>query len=137
MLQHRFVNNIPEHIEDGILYISMEYSTAIHKCVCGCGNEVVTPFSPTDWRLTFDGKTVSLHPSIGNWSFDCKTHYWIVNNKICIAGKWEENEIRTGRKKDKKRKKKYYKRNSDVSDSTWKTKKISKVRQWLQSIGLI
>ena len=133
MLQHRFVNNIPEHIEDGILYISMEYSTAIHKCVCGCGNEVVTPFSPTDWRLTFDGKTVSLHPSIGNWNFDCQTHYWIVNNKILYAGKWSKEEVKKGRKKDKKLKHRYYKGDLHNPTSSVKRRK-SKKRKGLKSI---
>ncbi len=80
MLQHKFVEFIPDRIEDGLLYISVQYCTAIHKCVCGCGNEVVTPLSPTDWRLTFDGISISLYPSIGNWNFDCQSHYWIKNN---------------------------------------------------------
>lgn len=81
-LSHKFVKNVPEQLEDGIVYISMEYATAIHKCCCGCGNEVVTPFSPTDWELIFDGKTISLYPSIGNWNFGCKSHYWIINNEV-------------------------------------------------------
>lgn len=61
-LSHKFVKNIPEKLEDGIVYISTEYPTAIHKCCCGCGNEVVTPISPADWKLTFDGETISLYP---------------------------------------------------------------------------
>jgi hypothetical protein len=64
-LQYKFVELVPETLEEGVLYISIEYCSAIHKCVCGCGNEVVTPISPNGWRLTFDGKSVSLHPSIG------------------------------------------------------------------------
>lgn len=104
-VQHRFVEFIPDELEDGILYISIKYCTAIHKCVCGCGNEVVTPISPTDWRLTFDGKTISLNPSIGNWNFDCKSHYWITNNKIRFAEKWgdQENKNRGKKKSLKKR----------------------------------
>jgi hypothetical protein len=98
-VQHRFVEAIPDELEDGILYISLKYCTAIHKCVCGCGNEVVTPISPLDWRLTFDGKAVSLYPSIGNWNFKCKSHYWITNNKIMFAEKWGFNENNTNRKK--------------------------------------
>jgi hypothetical protein len=47
------------------------------KCCCGCGHEVVTPFSPTDWKLTFDCVSVSLYPSIGNWSPPCRAHYFI------------------------------------------------------------
>ncbi len=89
-LSHEFVKNIPEKIDDGIIYISMEYATAIHKCCCGCGNEVITPLSPTDWKLIFDGESISLYPSIGNWNFDCKSHYWIKNNKIKWARQWTE-----------------------------------------------
>lgn len=91
-VQHRFVEFIPDELEDGILYISLHYCTAIHKCVCGCGNEVVTPISPDDWRLTFDGKTISLYPSIGNWNFECKSHYWITRNNIRFAEKWIDFE---------------------------------------------
>ena len=80
-LSQQFVENVPEQLEEGIIYISMKYCTAIHKCVCGCNNEVVTPFSPTDWKMTFDGETISLSPSIGNWNFDCKSHYFIRKKK--------------------------------------------------------
>jgi hypothetical protein len=52
------------------------------KCACGCGKEVVTPLSATDWKLIFDGKTVSLDPSIGNWGFPCRSHYWVRNNRM-------------------------------------------------------
>src|SRR3954464_8002710 len=97
-MRHEFVVFIPEVIEEGVLYISIDFCTAVHKCVCGCGNEVVTPLSPTDWELTFDGKTVSLNPSIGNWNFDCKSHYFIRKNKIRHARRWKDWEIEEGRK---------------------------------------
>ena len=103
-LQHKFVEFIPDLLEDGILYISLTYCTAIHKCVCGCNNEVVTPFSPTDWKMTFDGETISLSPSIGNWNFDCKSHYWIRNSEVIYARKWTDEEIKDGREKPKKKK---------------------------------
>ncbi len=108
LLQYRFIEFIPEKVEEGILYISIEYCTAIHKCICGCGNEVVTPFSPTDWKLSFNGKSVSLHPSIGNWNFECQSHYWIKNNKIEFASLWTEKEIRVGRENDMDRKMDYF-----------------------------
>jgi hypothetical protein len=107
-LQHKFVNEIPTALEQGILYISMEYSTAIHLCVCGCGNEVVTPFSPTDWKITFDGETVSLEPSIGNWNFPCQSHYYINHNVIKMSRGWSHEEVDWGREKDRKRKKKFF-----------------------------
>ncbi len=88
-LMHKFVTTIPPHdqLEDGVIYISMDFSTAIHKCACGCCNEVVTPFAPNGWKLIFDGKTVSLSPSIGNWSFPCQSHYWIRRNQVRWAPK--------------------------------------------------
>jgi hypothetical protein len=37
----QFVEFIPDKLEDGILYVSMHYATAVHLCLCGCGKEVV------------------------------------------------------------------------------------------------
>jgi hypothetical protein len=111
-LQHRFVDTIPEEIPEGWLFISMKYKTATHKCPCGCGNEVVTPISPTDWQLTFNGVSVSLSPSIGSWNLDCQSHYWIVKNEIVNSRKWSEWEIKSGRERNNSRKKKNYKRGS-------------------------
>ena len=85
-IRHEFVDYIPEDLKDGTVYVSVKYATVNHKCLCGCGNEVVTPLSPTDWKLVFDGKTISLDPSIGNWGFACRSHYWIRRNRIEWAG---------------------------------------------------
>lgn len=108
IMEHRFVEFVPEQIQEGILYISIEYCTAIHLCVCGCQNRVITPFSPTDWKLTFNGLHISLYPSIGNWSFKCQSHYWIKNSKIEFADRWTENEILSGRKNDLNIKNEYF-----------------------------
>ncbi len=108
IMQHSFVEFIPDQLQEGILYISMEYCTAIHLCVCGCRNKVVTPFSPTDWKMTFDGKGISLYPSIGNWSFECKSHYWIKKSKVEWSGSWSDDQISNGRQADKVAKEKYY-----------------------------
>lgn len=106
----KFVEFIPDKLDEGVLYISIEYCTAIHKCVCGCGNEVVTPLSPTDWELTFNGKSVSLSPSIGNWNFKCRSHYFITRNKIRNARRWSTWEIEEGRNEDAEIKEKYFKK---------------------------
>ena len=86
---HEFVDKIPNSIEEGKVYISIPYATAVHKCCCGCGNEVVTPLTPTDWELTFNGEAISLDPSIGNWNFPCRSHYWIKQNKVRWVRDWE------------------------------------------------
>jgi hypothetical protein len=102
-IRHKFVEFIPEQLEEGILYITVEYRTAVHKCVCGCGNKVVTPLSPTDWKMIFDGKCISLYPSIGNWSFDCRSHYFITRNEIQHCGpRVAEGAYKTRRKSRKK-----------------------------------
>jgi Family of unknown function (DUF6527) len=104
----QFVEAIPEDLESGVLYVSMPCATAIHKCACGCGREVVTPFSPTDWKLLFDGENVTLEPSIGNWSFPCRSHYWIRGGKVRWAGSMSQNQIDEGRTRDRALKANYY-----------------------------
>ena len=104
-LDHEFVEFIPDQLVPGKLYISLEYATAVHQCCCGCGNEVVTPLSPTDWKLIFNGEAVSLHPSIGNWSFDCRSHYWIRDGVVSWAEQWSPEQIAAGRILDQQRKK--------------------------------
>jgi Family of unknown function (DUF6527) len=76
--------------------------------MCGCGNKVVTPITPLDWTLTFNGETISLHPSIGNWNFECQSHYWIKQNKVEWAGQWSKHRIDTERGKDHMSKRQHY-----------------------------
>lgn len=75
--RHAFVDTVPSDLEAGVLYVSIPLATALHLCACGCGHEVVTPIAPEWWRLTFDGETVTLTPSIGNARMGCASHYWI------------------------------------------------------------
>jgi hypothetical protein len=107
-LRHQFVHYVPEVLEEGILYISLEYKTAVHKCCCGCGSEVVTPLSQTDWALRFDGETISLEPSVGNWSLPCQSHYWIDRNLVRPARKWTREEITEARGDAKRVREAYY-----------------------------
>jgi len=41
-----------------------------------------------------------LEPSIGNWSFPCQSHYWIMNNNVMWARRWSKSEISAARRKD-------------------------------------
>ena len=81
-LKPNFVDNIPQDLNGGEIYISILYKVAIHNCCCGCGNKVATPFHGNGWKLTHNNDTISLHPSIGSFSLDCQSHYWIRNNKV-------------------------------------------------------
>ena len=117
-IRHEFVEYIPTDVKAGTLYISIQYSTAVHKCCCGCGNEVVTPLSPTDWKLIFNGETVSLAPSIGNWSFDCKSHYLIEDSNVRWAPRWSGQEIEDGRARDREAKRRYFESRQKAYDAS-------------------
>lgn len=106
-LGHEFVEGIPERLEEGVLYVSILYATAMHLCACGCGREVVTPLTPTDWEIAFNGETVSLSPSIGNWSFQCQSHYWVRRGRIRWARWMSREEIERSRERDRRRKERY------------------------------
>ncbi len=99
-LAHEFVEYIPAGLVEGVLYISIPFRTAAHRCACGCGNKVVTPISPADWQLFYDGDTVSLTPSIGNWGFPCRSHYWIKASRIRWSHAWTDDQIAAGRARD-------------------------------------
>ena len=107
-ITHRLVTQIPEELEDGVLYVSMQFGTVVHKCACGCGEEVVTPLGPSEWQLTYDGKTISLAPSIGNWGFPCRSHYWIERNNVQWARGFTSMEVSEVRHRAKTRRENYF-----------------------------
>ena len=115
---HQFVEYMPEQLDDGILYISMNYAVASHKCACGCGREVVTPLSPTDWQLYFDGQAISLQPSIGNWNFPCRAHYYLEEGNVCWAGDMSQYAIERGRIRNRRAKQALY---ADKNDPALET----------------
>ncbi len=102
-----FVESAPDRLSEGVLYVSERYQTALHKCCCGCGQEVVTPLTRADWSLRKRGNSVSLHPSIGNWDFPCKSHYWIRNNEVIWASSLSTRQIAIVRRQDKLDKQRY------------------------------
>lgn len=86
----KFVDRIPkyEDLKDGILYVAPHFVVAVHKCMCGCGEKVVTPLNigknkfGNAWDWNYDGKTVSLSPSVGNFQQPCKSHYFLKNGIV-------------------------------------------------------
>jgi len=100
---YEFVEFVPDDVEPGVLYVSTTYATAVHLCMCGCGHEVVTPITPHQWHMVFDGQSVSLVPSIGNWSFGCESHYWLEQGTVDWAPKWSRDRIEAGRAATRRR----------------------------------
>lgn len=99
-----FVSLIPNDLKKAVLYICLPCNVAIHMCACGCGEKVVTPIDPEGWKLIYDGESVSLSPSIGNWSYKCKSHYFIKNSKVEWARSWVNTEVEYNRKKGRRKK---------------------------------
>jgi hypothetical protein len=106
--ESRFVEHFPERLQPGVLYVSMEFASVAHLCACGCGNQVITPLSPARWRLSFDGEGIWLNPSIGNWSFPCRSHYWIERSQVRWSYEMSEKEIDGGRRRAQAVRSDYY-----------------------------
>jgi hypothetical protein len=100
-LSPEFIELAPPKLTEGVLYVSMVHSCVIHQCCCGCGEKVVTPLSPGEWQLSYDGKAVTLYPSIGNSRFPCGSHYWIRSGKVVWAPKLSAAETETARLLDR------------------------------------
>ncbi len=99
-MRTEFVELVPSDLEEGVLYLSMIYATTVHLCACGCKNRVVAPLSRAEWTMSYNGDTVSLNPSIGNWDFPCRSHYWIKNGEVVWGRQWTKSEIREGKLRD-------------------------------------
>lgn len=100
-IEHEFVERIPPDRKERTLYVSIPFATAVHNCMCGCGTKIVTPISPPQWKLTFDGETVSLWPSVGSSGLACGSHYIIERDQVIWAPKWTDAQIAAGRARDK------------------------------------
>jgi hypothetical protein len=98
----RFVDFIPAQLDDGVLYVSRKYNTAVHRCCCGCGNRVTTPLTSTGWKLTVDADAPTLSPSIGNGAFPCRSHYWVRNGTIRWLSKITPEQTAHDRARDQK-----------------------------------
>lgn len=101
-MKREFVHRVPAELEEGILYICLDCDVVVHKCACGCGEKVVLPLSPEHWKLTYDGE-VTLSPSIGNYQYECKSHYFIRNGKVVWVESFKE-EFKSKKKRKKKKK---------------------------------
>lgn len=99
-IEPEFVDLMPTSLSFGKLYVSIKFATTQHLCACGCGKKVVLPLSPAEWSLLYDGETVSMSPSVGNWEYTCQSHYWIKRNRVHWARRWTPQQIESGRARD-------------------------------------
>jgi hypothetical protein len=74
------------------------------------------PISPADWQLFYDGDTVSLTPSIGNWGFPCHSHYWIKAGQIRWSHAWTDGQMVAGRARDDRGRAQYFAAHAATTD---------------------
>ena len=98
---HEFVELLPDTLIQGVVYVSVEHCTVVHLCCSGCGERVVNGLSPAGWQLIYDGETISLHPSIGNGTLACNSHYWIRRNKVLWAEPLTAAQTRRAQRADR------------------------------------
>ena len=79
-LKHLFVDSIPATLQAGVVYVCLKHNIVSHLCACGCGRRIDTPIDPDELKLSYNGKGISLFPSIGNWDIPCHSHYFIIND---------------------------------------------------------
>lgn len=99
---YQIVEFIPEQLDEGVLYVSRRFGTAVHKCACECGEEVVTPIGPVDWSIEIANGAATLDPSVGNWSFACRSHYFIRTGKVVWCSQMSYKQIEQGRAFDRR-----------------------------------
>jgi hypothetical protein len=117
------VKYVPKVLDPNVLYVSEEFKTAAHLCLCGCSTKVVTPLGPPKWTFTEDAGRPSLWPSIGNWQLPCKSHYVIKRGEVLWAGEWTKEEIEAGRRRERAALETYYRgreRKIGFWSSLWK-----------------
>jgi hypothetical protein len=146
-MRPEFVDHLPEQLEEGVLYISEGFAIAGHKCCCGCGEEVITPLNHAQWQLSQKSGFVTLYPSIGNWKFLCKSHYWIRNNRVIDSPSMGEGRIKLVAQRDRRDKDRYIQKinaSSDpmkdsasvepaVDDNKCQSEGISKAIRWIKT----
>lgn len=142
-----FVESAPAILSDGVLYISDRFGTALHKCCCGCGMEVVTPLNPAGWSYKREGKMITLKPSIGNWSFPCQSHYLIIRNEVVWARSMSAQQIAMVKAKDARDREAYIAKcnsnrsknadelnwNQGAAQSNWIARVWAAVRHWMSN----
>ena len=69
-----------EDIQQGVIYVSMRGRAIELRCPCGCGGLTELAIRPSHWSVTFDGKRLTLSPSIKASMFPCHSHYHIVDS---------------------------------------------------------
>jgi hypothetical protein len=136
-IRPEYVGQLPDRLEEGVLYIAEEFNLTAHKCCCGCGEDVYNKLSPVKWRLIKmrDG-SVSLEPSVGNWKYACESHYWIRENRVIDAGPMSVKAIEAVKKQDRRDRDKHIARVNAKAQNFWQRSRavVSRGLRYLKAL---
>ncbi|WP_425498125.1 DUF6527 family protein [Oleiagrimonas soli] len=136
-IRPEFVDSAPLNLSPGVLYISERFKTALHLCPCGCGEKVITPLSPARWQVSYSASVVSLYPSVGNWDYACRSHYFIRRNQIVWCDQFAPHEIARVKERDRRAldgEMAARNRIKRIASCEWMLDSLSKLREWLRSL---
>ncbi|MDA8311216.1 MAG: DUF6527 family protein [Actinomycetota bacterium] len=126
----RFVEFVPDTLEEGIVYVSIEYGAVIHSCCCGCGEKVSTPLSPAQWSITYDGQRISLWPSVGSGALPCNSHYIISRNQVQWASSLTQAQTQAAQRRDRSDLVEHYE--FQVAEAQEHANWRSRIKRWLR-----
>ena len=80
--------NFSRNVEAGELMTGQNNRLIQFQCPCGCGNQIDL-FTKEywnrpgkNWTIEVKDSKVTLWPSINMVNHDCKSHFWIRDNKV-------------------------------------------------------
>ena len=103
LMTPKFVDYIPTDGDDlvpGTLYITLQHNMVVHRCPCGCGELSEFMLDPIRHRMKYDGENVTFVPSIGNSNLQCRSHYWIQENRVLWCSPMEDWEIELAERRE-------------------------------------
>lgn len=136
-IRPEFVDSAPLNLSPGVLYISERFKTALHLCPCGCGEKVITPLSPARWQVSYNADVVSLYPSVGNWEYACRSHYFIRCNQIVWCDQFSPDEIAMVKERDRRSVDGEIVARNRIKQKArygWMWEQLSKLWSWLRSL---
>ena len=82
------MTTVPQRL-GGVIYIIRRGGVdrrVAFECPCRCGRKIDLNLIPSQqqpsWLVTMDGDNVTLHPSVWLKSGQCRSHFFIRNNRV-------------------------------------------------------
>lgn len=102
MYKYLEVAKTPSVLEDGIVYVNVEFELASMNCACGCGHKIVL-LCPDGHTVVNDGGFATIVPSIGVWDSPCRSHFFVTRGEVDWSNSWSEERIKSSMRAQRER----------------------------------